>query len=184
MFPWRRTMKMVWKSLQQASNFTSIHPFLRILYTVKKEKKIFLIYKEIQLEQLQSHIWLTASSYIGKYLRISSYIRKPFLKYDFATAPLWISWWGKFYFLFYQCMYARLRSLVPALTGNRWIQIQQLKFLCLKVCRCTVQCTLFTVQPWARICKRLRIPGIDFEESIPPAWTFISVCTPVEYPWS
>jgi hypothetical protein len=45
------------------------------------------------VEQLQSHIWLTASSYMGKYLRISSYIyiRKPFLIYDFATAPLWIS---------------------------------------------------------------------------------------------
>ncbi len=25
-----------------------------------------------------------------KYLRISSYIRKPFLKYNFATAPFWI----------------------------------------------------------------------------------------------
>jgi hypothetical protein len=25
---------------------------------------------------------------MGNYLRISSYIRKPFLKYDFATAPL------------------------------------------------------------------------------------------------
>ncbi len=28
---------------------------------------------------------------MGKYLRISSYIRKPFLIYDFATAPLRIS---------------------------------------------------------------------------------------------
>ncbi len=43
------------------------------------------------MEQLQSQIWLTTSSYMGKYLRISSYIRKPFLIYDFATAPLWIS---------------------------------------------------------------------------------------------
>ncbi len=34
-----------------------------------------------------------ASSYtcINKYLRFSSYIRKPFLIYDFATAPIWIS---------------------------------------------------------------------------------------------
>ncbi len=44
------------------------------LYTDKKENQIFLKYK--------------ASSYMGKYLRISSYIRKPFLIYDFATAPL------------------------------------------------------------------------------------------------
>ncbi len=43
------------------------------------------------MEQLQSHIWLTSSLYMGKYLRISSYIKKPFLIYDFATAPLWIS---------------------------------------------------------------------------------------------
>ncbi len=34
---------------------------------------------------MQSHIWLTASSYMVKYLRISSYIRKPVLIYDFAT---------------------------------------------------------------------------------------------------
>jgi hypothetical protein len=37
--------------------------------------------------QLQSHIGVTASSYMVKYLRIASYIRKPFLIYDFATAP-------------------------------------------------------------------------------------------------
>ncbi len=42
------------------------------------------------MEQLQSHIWLTSSSYMGKYLRISSYIKKSFLIYDFATAPLWV----------------------------------------------------------------------------------------------
>ncbi len=45
------------------------------------------------MEQLQSHIWLIASSYMGKYLCISSYIRKPFLVYDFATAlrKIWFS---------------------------------------------------------------------------------------------
>jgi hypothetical protein len=61
------------------------------------------------MEQLQSHIWLTASSYMGKNLRISLFIRKPFLIYDFATAPLWIPYiWGKFDFLFYQCNAGRL----------------------------------------------------------------------------
>ncbi len=44
---------------------------------------------------LQSQIWLTASSYIVKYLRISSYIRRPFLIYDFATDPIWISLYKK-----------------------------------------------------------------------------------------
>ncbi len=56
-------------------------------YTDKKENKIFLIYKEIQRDRVQSHIWLTASSYMVKYLRISSYIGKPFLIYDFAPDP-------------------------------------------------------------------------------------------------
>jgi hypothetical protein len=50
--------------------------------TDKKENQIFLIYKEIQSGAVK-----TASSYMDKYLRISSYIRKPFLIYDFATAP-------------------------------------------------------------------------------------------------
>jgi hypothetical protein len=53
--------------------------------TLIKNKSNFLIHKEIQMEQLQL---ITASSYMGKYLCISSYIRKPFLIYDFATAPL------------------------------------------------------------------------------------------------
>ncbi len=48
-------------------------------YTDQKENQIFLIYKEIQGGAVaKSYIWLPASSYMGKYLRISSYIRKPF----------------------------------------------------------------------------------------------------------
>ncbi len=58
-----------------------------IPYTIKKEKKIVLIYNEIQNSEVigwkaqsnelmvQSHIWLTASSYMSENLRISSYIR-------------------------------------------------------------------------------------------------------------
>jgi hypothetical protein len=64
------------------------------LYTDKKENQIFLIcmYKKIQKYQLLSHKWLVmASSCMVKYLRIFSYIRKPFLIYDFATDPIWIS---------------------------------------------------------------------------------------------
>jgi hypothetical protein len=63
--------------------------------TDKKENKIFLLYKKVQKEQLQSHIWLTASSYVVKYLHISSYIRKAFLIYDFATDHIWISLYMK-----------------------------------------------------------------------------------------
>jgi hypothetical protein len=58
---------------------------------IKKIIKFSSYIRKFRVEQLQSHIWLTASSYIGKYLPISSYIRKHFLIYDFATAPLWIS---------------------------------------------------------------------------------------------
>ncbi len=61
---------------------------------IKKKSKFSSLkgkFREIRMEQLQSHIWLTASSYMGKYLRISLYIRKPLLIYNFATAPLWIS---------------------------------------------------------------------------------------------
>ncbi len=60
-------------------------------YTDKKENKIFLIYKEIKRDRVQSHLWLTASSYMGKNLPISSYIRNPFLIYDFAPDPIWFS---------------------------------------------------------------------------------------------
>jgi hypothetical protein len=58
---------------------------------IKNKIKFSLYIRKCRTEQLKSHIWLTASSYMGKYLRISSYIRKPFFLYDLATAPLWIS---------------------------------------------------------------------------------------------
>jgi hypothetical protein len=49
-------------------------------YPDKKENQIFLIYKIFSMyQQLQRHIRLMASSYVEKYLRISSNIRKPFL---------------------------------------------------------------------------------------------------------
>jgi hypothetical protein len=54
-------------------------------YTDKKEKQNFLIYA------ISYHMQLTASSYVTKYLRISSYIMNPFPIYYFATAPIWIS---------------------------------------------------------------------------------------------
>ncbi len=59
----------------------------------EKRKSIFpnIRIRKFRMEQLQSHIRLTASSYMGKQLRISSYIRKPFLIYHFATDPLCIS---------------------------------------------------------------------------------------------
>ncbi len=46
---------------------------------IKKKITFFFTYKEIMTDRLQSHTWLTASSYMGKNLRTSSYIRKPFI---------------------------------------------------------------------------------------------------------
>ncbi len=64
------------------------------------------------MEQLQSHIWLTATSYMGKYLRTSSYIRKPFLIYDFATAQLWLSlYMREIWFSFLSVRYAKKKVI-------------------------------------------------------------------------
>ena len=81
-------------------------PSFKPNHTDKKEQEIFLIYREIQRDRVQSHIWLTTFHIWWKYLWISSYFRKPFLIYDFATAPLRISLYinKKFYFLFYKCV--------------------------------------------------------------------------------
>ncbi len=49
---------------------------------------------------------------MGKYLRISSYIRKPFLIYDFATAPL-----EEKYIFFFIIEYARIFSCKRKLVG-------------------------------------------------------------------
>ncbi len=72
-----------------------------VLHWNKKKIKFFSnTYKEIKNGAVAKS-YITASSYIGKYLRISSYIRKPFLIYDFATALLWISlYMSKIWFSF------------------------------------------------------------------------------------
>jgi hypothetical protein len=51
-----------------------------VVHTNKKENKVFLIDNEIQTgaDAKSYTVWLTASSYMSKYLRISSYIGKPF----------------------------------------------------------------------------------------------------------
>ncbi len=91
---------------------------------IKKKIKFSSYIRKLRMEQLQSHIWLTASSYMGKYLRISSYIRKPFLIYNCATAPLWISLYiGKF--LFYQC--TRLAQILFCFRFRRKMGIQVLR---------------------------------------------------------
>jgi hypothetical protein len=59
-------------------------------YTDKNENQLFLIYRGIQSGAVAKSYMtngLLNPSYIGKYFRITSYVRKPFLIYDFATAP-------------------------------------------------------------------------------------------------
>ena len=64
-------------------------------HTDKKENKIFLKYKEIQKGAVAKSYMTTGNDllryYRTKYLHNFSYIRKPFLIYDFATAPILIS---------------------------------------------------------------------------------------------
>jgi hypothetical protein len=58
---------------------------------IKKENKIFLIYMEIQNGAVAKSYMTNGLLIYGYYLCISLYIRKPFLIYDFATAPFLIS---------------------------------------------------------------------------------------------
>ncbi len=67
-------------------------PFYDMIPALIKNKIKFSAYiKKCRRDRFQSHIWLKASSYIVKYLRISSYIRKPILIYEFTTDTIWIS---------------------------------------------------------------------------------------------
>ncbi len=77
---------------------------------IKKKIKLYSYIRKFRVEQLQSHIWLTAFSYMGKYLHISSYIRKLFLIYDFSTAPLWISLYMRKIRLSFLSVYSVYRS--------------------------------------------------------------------------
>jgi hypothetical protein len=56
----------------------------------KKENQNFLIYKEIHNEAVAKSYMTNGLLilYMVKYLRISSYTKKPLLVYDFVTAPL------------------------------------------------------------------------------------------------
>ncbi len=62
-----------------------------VYYTEKKENQIFFIYMEIQNGAVAKSYMTNGLLTYVKYLRISSYIRKPSLIYDFPTAPFCIS---------------------------------------------------------------------------------------------
>ncbi len=80
--------------------------FVGMYCTLIKNKIKFSLYlRKYRREQLQSHIWLTSSLYMVKYLRISSYIiGSPSSYMTLQPLPSEIfNIWGKFYFIFYQC---------------------------------------------------------------------------------
>ncbi len=69
---------------------------------IKKKIKFSSYIRKFRMERLQSHIWLTASSYMGK----------PFLLYDFITAPLWISLYMRQIFFSFLSVYPIVPSAV------------------------------------------------------------------------
>jgi hypothetical protein len=72
---------------------------------IKKTRKFSSYIRKFRMKQLQrSYMTITASSYeyMGKYLRISSYIRKPCATLQLLHSEI-LYRWGKLDFLFYQC---------------------------------------------------------------------------------
>jgi hypothetical protein len=65
-----------------------MQPWVRAL--MKKKSKFSSNIRKFRVEQLQLAVTYITNGLLiyGEILRISSYIRKPFLIYDFATAPL------------------------------------------------------------------------------------------------
>ncbi len=129
---------------------------------IKKKIKLSSYIKKFRMGQLQSHIWLTASSYMGKHLRISSCLTLQLLHFEFPYI------WGKSYFLFYQCK-AMKRTEVSKRSGEFYFLKGQPEDLTgLDVGRgWPVQVALadsrnmFHAESWARIFKLSWSPGID-----------------------
>ncbi len=57
---------------------------------IRKKIEFSSYIRKFRVEQLQSHIWGTASWYIRKCANFSPYLRRPFVIYDIANAPFWI----------------------------------------------------------------------------------------------
>ncbi len=115
----RRFHGKLWRTAKgcQCTMNSSDFPWITL---IKKKIKFSSYIRKFRREQLRSHIWLTAASFMGKYFRISSYIRKPFLIYDFGTAPLWISlYMKKILFYFLSVSYTSDALLMPILRATK-----------------------------------------------------------------
>ncbi len=98
-------------------------------YTDKKESKISSYIRKFRMEQLQSHIWLTTFSYMGKYLYISiillgspsSYLTLQLLHSEFPLTR------GKFYFIFCQCTNCSFKAgKTTAVSSTEYTELQPL----------------------------------------------------------
>ncbi len=85
---------MIFKQLEDTVKCKFKMSFTFLQYILIKKKIKFSSYiRKFRRDRWQSNIWLTASWYMVKYLRISSYIRKPFLIY------VWLCNWSHLNFL-------------------------------------------------------------------------------------
>ncbi len=90
-----------------------------LITLIKKKIKFSSYIRKFRMKQLQSHIWLTASSW-GNVCPFSHILGSPSV-YDFATAPFWISlYMKKIDFLFYQCTVGASVSMCEQLGTWRW----------------------------------------------------------------
>ncbi len=91
----------------------------RSVHLIKRKKTFYSYIRKFRMEQLQSHTWLTASSYTV-WLNICAFPHILGSPFSYMTLQLLHSEfpyiWGKFHFLFYQC-----RSL-PML-AERWVRV-------------------------------------------------------------
>ncbi len=97
---------------------------------IKKKIKFSSYIRKFRMEQLQSHIWLTASSYMVKYLRISSYIRKPFIIYSMTLQLLHFEFpyiRGKFDFFYISVQLPLTPPLGPS---NNWFYNVLREYVC------------------------------------------------------
>ncbi len=88
-------------------------------YTDKKENKIFFINKEIHKGSVAKSYMTYDLLFDGSIFAFSSYIRKPFLIYDFATDPIWISLCDENYVSFFISVAYFMRSMWKVRGGSK-----------------------------------------------------------------
>ncbi len=109
---------------REQSEYGNAYEEIQIADTlIKKKTKFSSNIRKSGRERLQSHICLTASSCMTKYLSISPYIKKPFPSYmTLQQLPSeFPKKWGKFYFLFYQCIVENREVLESTLTASSYM---------------------------------------------------------------